>query len=126
MASLALEKGYIRLRKMKDESNEYVVPCHNEAICAMRLSDNGEYLMTVCEGGQYIRVWGWFEDQNGEMEPPMSLYMFEVNTRGGQIVDLQFSKSMMKIAATILKTESKNPNNTMIDDIRSPTEQKKI
>ena len=105
MASLALAKGHVRLRKMLDNSNEYVVPCHNEQISAMCLSDSGEYLATVCENGQYIRLWGWSESPEGEMEPPTSLYMFDINPRNGPglVIDLQLTRDMSGIAASILK-----------------------
>lgn len=51
MASLAMNKGQVRFRKMLDDSYEYVVQCHNDHISAMRLSDSGEYLATACEQG---------------------------------------------------------------------------
>ena len=51
LASLAMTKGHVRLRKMLDDSFEYIVPCHNDHISAMRLNDSGEYLATVCENG---------------------------------------------------------------------------
>ena len=51
MASLAMNKGQVRFRKMLDNSYEYVVQCHNDHISAMRLSDSGEYLATACEQG---------------------------------------------------------------------------
>ena len=76
----------------------------------MRLSDDGRYLGTFCEGGQYLRIWGWFENETtGEMEPPMSLYMFEVDSirGGGQIIDIQFSQNMNMIATSILTTEKR-------------------
>ena len=105
LASLALEKGHVRLRKMLDNSNEYILPCHNEAISAMRLSENGQYLATVCENGQYIRLFGWYENEtNGEMEPPVSLYMFDIAMKNGPglVMDIQMTKDMGMIAASIL------------------------
>ena len=72
-----------------DNSNEFTIPCHNDQISALRLSNDGHYLVTACEGGQYVRVFGWFETEegNGTMQPPMSLYMLEVQGRSGQITD---------------------------------------
>ena len=80
IAALSLDKGSVRLRQMLDNSNEFTIPCHNEQISALRLSHDGRYLVTACEGGQYVRVFGWFEtdEGNGAMQPPMSLYMFEI------------------------------------------------
>jgi len=102
MASLALQKGHVRLRKMLDNSNEYVVPCHNEHITALRFSESGEYLATVCEQGLYIRLWKWSE-VNGQMEPPVSLYMFEINAKNGSgyVYDIRMTKSLNCIAALI-------------------------
>lgn len=79
IASLALDKGSIRLRKLKDNSNEYTLPCHAETIVTMKLveDDKDIILATHCEGGQYIRIWCWPENSiTGEMDPPQSLYMF--------------------------------------------------
>lgn len=79
IASLALDKGSIRLRKLKDNSNEYILPCHAETIVAIKLviEDVDFILATHCEGGQYIRIWRWYENSvTGDMEPPQSLYMF--------------------------------------------------
>ena len=96
-----MDKGQVRLRKLLDDSYEYVVPCHNDHISAMRLSESGEYLATVCENGQYIRLWGWYEAQNGQMEPPVSLYMFEINCKNGPglVTDIQMTRNMNYIAA---------------------------
>lgn len=107
MAALTLTKGHVRLRKMQDNSNEYVLPCHPENISAMRLSDSGKYLVTACEGGMYIRVWGWYEGSDGHMEAPVSLYMLEIPGRNEQVIDLQLSKNMRTIVASLLLKEDK-------------------
>ena len=89
IAALSLDKGSVRLRQMRDNSTEFTIPCHNDQISALRLSHDGHYLVTACEGGQYVRVFGWFETEegNGTMQSPMSLYMLEVRDRSGQITD---------------------------------------
>ena len=63
------------MRRLQDKTNEYVVPCHMEAISAMKLSDCGEYLATCCHDGLYIRMWGWKMTPDGNMEEPKPLYM---------------------------------------------------
>lgn len=70
LATLDLEEGSFRLRKMKDMTEEYVVPAHTEALSALRLSDCGNYLATSCVNGQYIRIWEWPCDKNGAMKNP--------------------------------------------------------
>ena len=117
MASLAMNKGQVRFRKMLDDSYEYVVQCHNDHISAMRLSDSGEYLATACEQGQFIRLWGWFESPLGQMETPVSLYMFEVGDRGSQglVTNIQMTRNMTYIAASILKSVPKQDNQGLGD-----------
>ena len=61
IAALAETKGQIRLRKLRDNSTEYVLPCHNEPLSALRLSRDGDIIVTACDPGIYIRVWGWTE-----------------------------------------------------------------
>jgi len=75
LVTLDLEKGYVRMRRLQDKTNEYVVPCHMEAISAMKLSDCGEYLATCCHDGLYIRMWSWKVTADGNMEEPRPLFM---------------------------------------------------
>jgi hypothetical protein len=78
MVSLDLEKGSVRMRRLQDKTNEYVVPCHMESISAMKLSDSGEYLATCCHDGLFIRVWGWKVTPGGnEEQEPRPLYMID-------------------------------------------------
>lgn len=103
----------MRLRKLVDNSNEYVVPCHNDHISALRFSESGQYLATVCENGMYIRVWGWYESASGEMEPPVSLYMFEImpNNGAGLVSDIRMTRDLNCFVATIIvQCKSSNSN----------------
>ena len=59
MASLTEKKGSVRLRQLKNETNEYVVACHQEAISALRLSNCGTYFATACQNGTFVRVFKW-------------------------------------------------------------------
>lgn len=108
MAALGMAKGSIRLRKMFDGSFEYVIPCHNETITAISLADGGEFLATTCENGNYIRVFGWFENlQKQQMEPPISLYIIETGLPAGQITQLNFSNTMNFITASVTVEDRK-------------------
>ena len=103
IAALSLDKGSVRLRQMRDNSDEFTIPCHNEQISALRLSHDGRYLVTACENGQYVRVFGWFEtdDGTGSMQTPMSLYMIELQGRVGQITGFKLSRNMNYIAVSM-------------------------
>ena len=127
IAALSLDKGSVRLRQMRDNSNEFTVPCHNEQISALRLSHDGRYLVTACEGGQYVRVFGWFEtdEGNGTMQPPMSLYMIEVQGRVGLINGFQLSKNMNYIAVSMERSESQRAQNYESGFVNSSIEPKK-
>lgn len=112
MVSLDLEKGSVRMRRLQDKTNEYVVPCHMESISAMKLSDSGEYLATCCHDGLFIRVWGWKVTPGGnEEQEPRPLYMIDTQPKAqnvraqGQIIDLQLSADLKFIAASFMKIE---------------------
>ena len=110
VASLDLEKGSVRLRRMEDKTNEYVVPCHQESLSALTLSETAEYFATACTNGIYIRIWMWKEDATGKMDTPQSIFAIEIQNRDLLITELQLSYNMKYLATTLQQTTTITPN----------------
>ncbi len=106
MASLTEKKGCVRLRQLKNETNEYVVSCHQEAISALRLSRCGSYPATACLNGTFVRVfkWGGYTNTKTSSPEPISWYMIDVSSKPGQISNIHLHPNMEHIAVSFATT----------------------